>query len=334
VTQTVNRLHDLDQYDYVLPKELIAQEPVTPRDASRLLLVSRTARFLRDHPFSDLPSLLQPGDLLVLNDTRVFPARLLCDRGELLLVRRVDEDNSWDALVYPGRAFKPGTRFDLPDGESGMVLCQSTIGRILRFSCDIGPLLDKHGKVPLPPYVEREEKRSDRSRYQTVYARKTGSVAAPTAGLHFTPRLLRQLKEHGIGTAKITLHVGPGTFRPVKSRDVTQHRVDPEYYRCSKATWDRIRCARRVIAVGTTTTRALETIAAGGELEGFTPLFIYPGYSFRSVQGLITNFHLPKSSLLMLVSAFADHSLIRQAYTHAVDRKYRFYSYGDAMLIL
>jgi len=335
VTLPVNdNLHNLDEYDYFLPKELIAQQPATRRDASRLLFVSRESRSFGDRAFADLPALLQPGDLLVLNDTRVFPARLLIERGEMLLVRQVDEENSWDALVYPGRAFKPGARIELPGGESATVLCQSKIGRIIRFSGDVQPLLEKHGKVPLPPYIEREECESDRTRYQTVYARKTGSVAAPTAGLHFTPRLLRRLQQTGIETAKITLHVGPGTFRPVKSQDVRQHQIDPEYYRCSKAAWEKIRQAGRVIAVGTTTTRALETISLTNEMEGFTPLFIHPGYSFKSVQGLITNFHLPKSSLLMLVSAFAGHSLIRQAYAHAVDRKYRFYSYGDAMLIL
>ena len=325
-------LLSIESYDYDLPPDRIAQFPVSPRDASRLLCISRGSNRLEDSTFRNLPEHLKAGDMLVLNETKVIPARVECERGEVLFVREV-ENSCWDCLVYPGKNFKPGTAFTI-GGLQGLVLTHSPIGRLIRFEGDVSSLLEKHGKVPLPPYVEREPVDSDRENYQTIYARKEGSIAAPTAGLHFTKALFQELKKNQIEISKITLHVGPGTFRPVKSSDVSQHKIDPEYYSCSAPVWDKIQTATRVIAVGTTTTRALETIAASNERSGFSNLFIYPGYEFKIVQGMITNFHLPRSSLLMLVSAFAGYERIRSAYEHAVKNHYRFYSYGDATLIL
>jgi S-adenosylmethionine:tRNA ribosyltransferase-isomerase len=325
-------LHSLESYNYPLPADRIAQFPVKPRDASRLLFISRQSRTFEDSTFGRLPEYLRAGDLLVMNDTKVIPARVLCDLGEILFVREV-EQSCWDCLVYPGKHFKPGTVFTIAE-ISAEVLAHSKNGRLIRFGGDVDALLNRHGKVPLPPYIEREPTGEDRKWYQTVYARKPGSIAAPTAGMHFTRRVIKLLKNRNIDTCKITLHVGPGTFRPVKNSDITHHHIDPEYYSCSAAAWKKIQNASRVVSVGTTTTRALETIAVTKELQGFTSLFIYPGYQFHIVQGMVTNFHLPKSSLLMLVSAFAGYELIRSAYQHAVENDYRFYSYGDATLIL
>ncbi|MCI0413107.1 tRNA preQ1(34) S-adenosylmethionine ribosyltransferase-isomerase QueA [bacterium] len=325
-------LLSLESYNYYLPSERIAQFPVTPRDASKLLFISRQNQKFQDSLFRNLPEYLQPGDLLVMNNTKVIPARILSDAGEILLIREV-EPSCWDCLVYPGKHFKPGAVFKIA-GVSATVLSHSKNGRLIRFNGDVDALLNRYGRVPLPPYIDREPSIEDRKRYQTVYARKPGSIAAPTAGMHFTRRLLGDLKKRKIQSCKITLHVGPGTFRPVKNSNVTEHSIDPEYYSCSAATWQKIQNASRVVSVGTTTIRALETIALTKELHGFSNLFIYPGYQFHVVRGLITNFHLPKSSLLMLVSAFAGYELIRAAYQHAVKNDYRFYSYGDASLIL
>lgn len=328
-----DRLHALEAYDYVLPAERIAQYPVQPRDHSKLLLVSSDNRSVMDRMFFDLPGILKKGDLLVLNNTKVIPARLQSDRGEVLLVRATEEQ-CWDAIVYPGKHFRPGSRVEFPGGVNATVLAHSRAGRILHFEGDIQSLITKHGKMPLPPYIRREAEESDRHFYQTIYAKHPGSVAAPTAGLHFTKRTFGALKERGVDVAKITLNVGPGTFRPVKTRDITAHEMDGEFYSCKRSVWNQIQSASRTIAVGTTTTRVLETIALTGQLEGYTSLFIYPGFEFRAIGGLVTNFHLPKSSLLMLVSAYGGYELIRNAYRHAVEREYRFYSYGDAMLIL
>lgn len=330
---TETDLHRLELYDYILPPERIAQFPAAPRDSSRLLVLSRKEGSFQSHIFLRLPDFLTNGDVLVLNDTRVIPARLRCERGEILLVRAL-EQNCWDALVFPGKRFKPGTTVDLPGGHRAHVLSASRIGRIIQIEGDVDKLLHEHGGTPLPPYIERNATEKDRIDYQTVYAKVPGSVAAPTAGLHFTQKVLKELKSRGIRTVTITLHVGPGTFRPVKAENITHHRIDPEFYSCSDHAWTEIRNAERIIAVGTTTTRTLETIARTGELQGFSDLFIFPGFQFQIVQGLLTNFHLPKSSLLMLVSAFGGRELIRRAYDYAIDSGYRFYSYGDAMLIL
>lgn len=328
-----SEVHQLEHYDYNLPPDRIAQIPASPRDSSRLMFISRSENSFEDRVFLQLPDILTKDDLLVLNDTRVTPARLLFERGEILFVRAL-EKNCWDVLVYPGKHFKPGTEVDLPGGCHARVLSQSPIGRILQMEGNVEKLLEEHGSIPLPPYIDREATLEDQVRYQTVYAKVPGSVAAPTAGLHFTPEILERLGSRGIRTVTLTLHVGPGTFRPVKTKNITHHKMDPEFYTCTEQTWNEIQNAARIIAVGTTTSRTLETIARTGELEGVSDLFIYPGHPFRVVQGLVTNFHLPRSSLLMLVSAFAGRELIHRAYEHAIDTGYRFYSYGDAMLIL
>jgi S-adenosylmethionine:tRNA ribosyltransferase-isomerase len=326
-------LFNLESYDYELPSDRIAQYPLKKRDTSRLLKLDRRTGIISDKHFTDLSQLLQKDDLIVLNNTRVIPSRLQSDRGEVLLVHET-EKNCRDALVFPGKKFRPGDQIQFQNGMKAEVLSLSTVGRILRFHDDVNKLLDTHGTLPLPPYIAREADSADQKRYQTIYAKIRGSIAAPTAGLHFTRKILNELRERGIQTARITLHVGPGTFRPVKSGDIRKHSLHPEQYFCSKDVWKKIQNARRVIAVGTTTTRAIESIAATGELQGSTGLFIYPGYQFLITSGLITNFHLPKSSLLMLVSAFGGYENIRKAYQHAINEGYRFYSYGDAMLIV
>jgi S-adenosylmethionine:tRNA ribosyltransferase-isomerase len=323
----------LEAYDYHLPSDRIAQYPVTPRHNSKLLVLDRTSGNISDNKFLKLPEFLKEGDLIVLNDTRVIPARLQSDRGEVLLIHET-ESNCWDALVFPGKKFHPGDQVEFEDGTEAEVLSLSTVGRILRFRKNINELIQKHGLMPLPPYIQRTTEAKDRKRYQTIYARVAGSIAAPTAGLHFTQKVFSELRNHGIETTKLTLHVGPGTFRPVKNEDIRKHTIHPEMYSCTQKNWEKIQNAKRIIAVGTTTTRALETIAATHELHGSTGLFIYPGFQFQIVRGLITNFHLPKSSLLMLVSAFASYRRVQKAYEHAIDNGYRFYSYGDAMLIL
>jgi S-adenosylmethionine:tRNA ribosyltransferase-isomerase len=332
-SQLNNDLFQLQSYDYHLPENRIAQFPIQPRHNSRLLVLNRLSQKISDSKFLDLPKYLQKGDLLVLNNTRVIPARLQSNLGEVLLIRET-ERNCWEAIVYPGKKFRPGNFVKFQDGTTAEVLSLSTVGRILRFDGSIENLISNCGSMPLPPYINRAADQQDRKQYQTIYAKVPGSVAAPTAGLHFTKLVLAELRRKQIEIAKLTLHVGPGTFRPVKSNDIRQHSLHSEFYWCSKLTWRKIQNANRVIAVGTTTTRALETIELTNELQGSTALFIYPGFEFQIVRGLITNFHLPKSSLLMLVSAFAGYDATRKAYDHAMQNNYRFYSYGDAMLIL
>jgi S-adenosylmethionine:tRNA ribosyltransferase-isomerase len=330
---TGHDLLSLQTYDYALAPDRIAQFPVKPRDASKLLVLDRKSGKFTDLRFREISEYFHDGDVLVLNDTKVIPARIFCDRGEILLVRKVEND-CWDTLVQPGKHFKPGGKFQLDSDIFAEVLSHSRIGRLIRFSGQTEQLLERHGKIPLPPYIDREELPQDRKTYQTIYARHSGSVAAPTAGMHFTRKVFQDLKTRRVQISKITLHVGPGTFRPVKTANVSAHQIDPEYYSCSPKTWAAVKNARRVVAVGTTTTRTLETIARTGELSGCTDLFIYPGFEFRVIHGLITNFHLPKSSLLMLVSAFGGYEQIMSAYSHAIHSGYRFYSYGDAMYIL
>lgn len=341
---TTERLRTED-FDYELPEELIAQRPVTPRDASRLLVADKRTGRLQHKTFRDLPEFLAPGDVLVRNDTRVIPARLLGvkaptgGRVELLLVRRLSRD-TWEALVRPGRRVAPGAVLSFGDGLLTAQVLERTEGggRIVRFR-PVGPLdeaLQQAGQVPLPPYIH--EDLEDPERYQTVYAREAGSSAAPTAGLHFTQRVLDELKRRGVHIADVTLHVGPGTFRPVKAEYVDEHDMHAEYYHIPEAAAVAVQEAkregRRVIAVGTTTARALESWAATGETAGWTDLFIYPGYRWRVVDGLLTNFHLPRSSLLMLVSALLGRERTLAAYREAVKERYRFFSFGDAMLIL
>jgi S-adenosylmethionine:tRNA ribosyltransferase-isomerase len=349
----------LSEYSFDLPEDLIAQEPPAARGESRLLALDRETGAVADHQFADLPALLGPGDLLVVNDTRVFAARLLGRRlpgggaAECLLLRRVerrDDGEYWEALVHPGQRLKEGSRVEC--GEPPAVIHVEVRERrfhgrrIVRVWTDgpaLAALVDAIGHVPLPPYIHRLDAERDRDRYQTVYARVRGSIAAPTAGLHFTPEILDALDRRGVERTAVTLHVGYGTFQPIRSDDVEAHLMEPEWYdvspgaaaAISRALLDR----RRIVAVGTTTTRTLESlhVTESGAVEsgaGETTLFIYPGHRFRIVSGLITNFHLPRSSLLLLVCAFASRERILAAYAHAIRTGYRFYSYGDAMVIL
>ena len=366
-------------FDFELPGELIAQHPPAERGQSRLLVLPRHTGSIEHTSFDHLEDHLRSGDLLVLNDTRVFPARLVGRRVpsggavECLLLRKLPTPNSatpndpslgignwalgveqgeaWECLMHPGQKLKPGARV-LFEGDDlrlhGEVEGRHFHGRrTIRLWSDTGAavadLVERIGHIPLPPYIARPDESSDRERYQTVYARAAGSVAAPTAGLHFTERVLDDLRARGVEQASVTLHVGYGTFKPVRVEDVDQHEVDPEVYTVSLSTAEALTKAlqdgRRVIAVGTTTTRALEslTVDPSGRVQpsaGSTALFIHPGHRFRVVQGLVTNFHLPRSSLLMLVAAFTGRERILAAYREAVERRYRFYSYGDAMLIV
>lgn len=343
------------EFSFDLPPDLIAQFPPPVRGMSRLLVLDRGTGALTHAEVRDLPRFLGRGDLLVLNDTKVFPARLLGEREpgggsvEVLLVSRLDAER-WEALVHPGQRMKPGRRFRFErDGHIlyGEVLAQRFFGRRdIRLWHDearsVMDVIEDIGHIPLPPYIKRPDDDLDRDRYQTVFARTSGSIAAPTAGLHFTEALLRALDAAGIDRASITLHVGYGTFKPVRVEEVEQHDVDPERYEISAADAARINRAiddrRRIVAVGTTTTRALETAVASGcgHVEAGaaeTGLFIYPGYQFRVVGALVTNFHLPASSLLMLVCAFGGCDPVLAAYHEAIGHGYRFYSYGDAMLV-
>ena len=333
-------------FDYDLPPELIAQQPVEPRDAARLLVATRSSGALGHHHVRDLPSLLRPGDLLVLNDTRVMAARLLGTRADTgggveLLLLREHEDGSWSALVRPGRAATPGRQYRLEASDGPLtatVRCRAEEIATVTFDRPIDPA--SAGAVPLPPYIR--EFAGDPERYQTVYAREARSAAAPTAGLHFTPGLFERLAKAGVEHAFLTLEVGAGTFRPVRTEDPAEHILPPERYHLPPATADAIRAARaggrRVVATGTTVVRTLEHAlgagGGGGSTEGETALFIRPGHAFTVVDALLTNFHLPRSTLLMLVSAFAGHELAREAYAEAIRERYRFYSFGDAMLIL
>ncbi len=338
-------------FDYHLPQELIAQTAVEPRDSSRLMVVSRADGLIQHRRFYDLPEYLRAGDVLVFNDSRVIPARLYGvrigtgGRIELLLLNRVSL-GMWRALVRPGRRMREGIAFEIPDpsGKDGMrgEIVEVEPGGIRLVRLEGEENLGRVGVVPLPPYIREPLK--DSERYQTVYARVEGSVAAPTAGLHFTPALLERVRSLGAETAFVTLHVGWGTFRPVKDEDVSSHHMHEEFWELGQEAADAInrarRDGRRVISVGTTAVRLLEQAArlsGGGALAagaGWADIFITPGYSFRIIDALITNFHLPKSTLLMLVSAFAGRDLIFEAYREAIEQRYRFYSFGDAMLIL
>lgn len=332
-------------FDYELPPDRIAQHPA-PRGESRLLVLDREGPE-RHRRVSDLPQLLRPGDLLIINDTRVIPARLFGRRSgggqiEILLTGKAGE-REWDALVKPGRRARPGTAIELDEGLTAEVIEKEESGRHrLRFSEPIEPHLERLGHMPLPPYIQREDEAEDRERYQTVWARNPGAIAAPTAGLHFTQEILDELAAAGIEIAKVTLHVGLGTFKPVTAERIEDHRMGSERWEVGETTAEAIRRARgeggRIVAVGTTVVRTLESAAlaeaphplAG---QGATELFITPGFRFRVVDVLLTNFHLPKSTLLMLVSAFAGRERVLAAYEEAIREGYRFYSYGDAMLV-
>jgi S-adenosylmethionine:tRNA ribosyltransferase-isomerase len=359
----------VSEFHYDLPRELIAQEPLADRAASRLLHLDRLSGELRDRTFREFPQLLRADDLVVFNNTRVFPARLygrrsgsraqavsprnpaardfLQGRVEVLLTRQLsDSPLEWECLVHPGR--KIGVRERLFFGEraelQAVVTARGSFGeRRIRFDPvpDFFALVERLGHVPLPPYIAREDRPADRDRYQTVYARERGSVAAPTAGLHFTSEILKQMRERGIETAEVTLHVGLGTFQPVRVEQVEEHKLHEERYCISPEAASRINdtldAGRRVVAVGTTTVRTLEDSArhtgrvGAGSAEA--EIFIYPGFRFRVVGALLTNFHLPQSTLLMLVCAFAGKERVLAAYRHAVEQKYRFYSYGDCMFV-
>jgi S-adenosylmethionine:tRNA ribosyltransferase-isomerase len=357
----------VSEFDYLLSEELIAQEPLPEREMSRMLRLSRAGGQVEDRCFRKFPELLRPDDLVVFNNTRVLPARLYGHRSgsrahplsaqnpasrdflrgsiEVLLTKQVSADE-WECLVRPGRKIGIGERLFF--GENGELVAE-VVGRgsfgerRIRFEPvpDFWAKLEQLGHVPLPPYISREDHSSDRDRYQTVYARERGSVAAPTAGLHFTPEILARLRERGVETAEITLHVGLGTFQPVRVERVEEHRLHRESYSISGQAAERINRAleqnRRVVAIGTTTVRTLEHAARdSGRVQlgsGEGDLFIYPGFQFRVVGALLTNFHLPKSTLLMLVCAFGGQENVLAAYRHAVEQRYRFYSYGDCMFV-
>ena len=336
-------------FNYFLPEKLIAQHPLEQRDQSRLLVLDGSTGQTTHRVFSDLPELLHPGDCLVINNTRVIPARLLGQRSdsatpvEFLLLKRLSETD-WEVIVRPGRRVRPGHRISFIPGvlEAEVLSIKDDGNRIVRFDFSgiFESVLDQAGSMPLPPYIH--EKLQDKGRYQTVYAKYDGSAAAPTAGLHFTPELLAKLRQQGVEIAEVTLHVGLGTFRPVKTDNILDHMMHAEYYELPEATVEKVKRAkaagRRVIAVGTTSNRVLEAVASAhdGQLvagSGWTDIFIYPGYAFKIVDGLITNFHLPESTLLMLVSAMAGRENILKAYEIAIAEEYRFFSFGDAMFI-
>jgi S-adenosylmethionine:tRNA ribosyltransferase-isomerase len=335
----------LSDFDYHLPEQLIAQAPLAERSASRLLLVDPLSDQFTDKRFTDLPSLLESGDLLVFNDTRVIPARLFGHKqsgGRVeVLVERVLDDETLLAHIRASKAPKPGTRLVL-ENQIECVM-QAREGDLFVLHQGNKPwlgLLEQYGHVPLPPYIQRADADSDRERYQTVYATNPGAVAAPTAGLHFDDAMLDALHQQGVRSAQVTLHVGAGTFQPVRGDDIDSHVMHAERFEVSASVVDAITQTReqggRVIAVGTTVVRSLETAAATGKLlpmQGESKLFIKPGYRFKVIDAMLTNFHLPKSTLLMLISAFAGTGLMRQAYAHAVSQQYRFFSYGDAMYI-
>ncbi len=359
----------VSEFDFHLPEELISQEPLADRAASRMLRLDRDSGGIRDASFSDFPELLRPGDLVVFNNTRVFPARLygrrsgsksqpvsrrnpaardfLQGRVEVLLTKELSRHpNEWECLVRPGRKIGVGEQlFFGKDNElSAEVVARGTFGeRRLRFQpvTSFYELIDRLGHVPLPPYIAREDRGADRDRYQTVYAKERGSVAAPTAGLHFTAEILSRMKQRGIETAEITLHVGLGTFQPVREEKVEDHKLHTENYCIPDEAAEKINRAldekRRVVAVGTTTVRTLEYAARNsGRVQagsGEADIFIYPGFNFRVVSAMLTNFHLPQSTLLMLVCAFGGKARVMAAYQHAVADRYRFYSYGDCMFV-
>ena len=338
----------LEEFNYELPEELIAQVPIEKRDESRLMVLNRKEKTIEHKKFKDIIEYLEPGDCLVRNNTKVIPARLYGkkDTGanvEFVLLKQIEGD-IWESIVRPGNKLKPGAKVIFGDG-----LLEATILDVMeggtrkvefKYKGIFNEILDKIGLMPLPPYIHESLKEKDR--YQTVYAKYNGSAAAPTAGLHFTPELLKQIEEKGIKIANVTLHVGIGTFRPVKEENIEEHKMHTEHFYIKKEDAEIInktkKSGKRVIAVGTTSCRVLETIADENtglvkEIEADTGIYIYPGYKFKCIDGLITNFHLPKSTLLMLVSAFADREFILKAYNEAVKDKYRFFSFGDAMFI-
>lgn len=337
-----------EDFDFDLPEELIAQHPLEQRDHSRLLVLDKTSGAIYHRRFDDILEYLRPGDVLVVNNTRVIPARLFGMKMggtahiEVLLLKPVEnQPDCWEVLVRPGNRVKKGAQVEFGQGRMlGTIIEETDSGRIMQFQYEgiFNEVLDELGTMPLPPYIK--EKLEDQERYQTVYAKERGSAAAPTAGLHFTKELLEQVQAKGVELVEVLLHVGLGTFRPVQVDDILDHKMHSEYYRITSEAADTINKAldegRRVIAVGTTSTRTLESAAHNGRVvagEGETNIFIYPGYQFQILSGLITNFHLPKSTLVMLVSALAGREHVLHAYAEAVKKQYRFFSFGDAMFI-
>ncbi len=348
----------LENFDYDLPESLIAGHPLPERDSSRLMIVERDTGGILHRRFSDIAQFLEKGDMLVLNDTKVMPARLFGRRStggavEVLAVRRHgvltdaahepgNEQEIWLCLARPAKGLKKGAVIAFDRDIRAEVLERTSEGFFVLDFALAHDFLERIGHMPLPPYIKRADSVDDRIRYQTVFAKNQGAVAAPTAGLHFTDGLLKEIREKGIEVCFITLHTGPGTFMPIRSERISLHRMHPEYYSIKSEAFDRVLRAkkdgRRIIAVGSTSLRALEASVSGGVenpmLEGLTGLFIFPGFSFRLVSSLITNFHLPRSTLLMLVSAFAGHHLVMKAYAEAINERYRFYSFGDAMFFI
>jgi len=343
-------LFDLQSYQFDLPAGFIAQYPVEPRDSSRLLVLDKKDGKLADRVFTDIVDYMEPGDTLVLNRTKVIPARLFGykptgGKVEILLLKK--SGDKWEALVQPAKRLKTGNRINFPGTDIQAEIIKELDmrgGRLIAFNnCEnVEAFINQFGHIPLPPYINRTDENSDRKRYQTVYARENGSAAAPTAGLHFTDSLIKKIKDKGVNITTLVLHVGLGTFRPVYSQDIREHTMHYEYYQMTADTADLLNKTRQngknIIAVGTTVVRTLETIYDEKDgfsaREGETNKFIYPGYELKSIDKLITNFHLPGSSLLMLVAAFAGFSNTMSAYNHAVENRYRFFSYGDAMFII
>lgn len=344
----------LKDFSYDLPEDLVAQHPRPERDASRMMTLDRATSSIQDSMFLALPDVLQKGDVLVINDSRVIPARIYGKKATgaiveiLLLTRKTIQETSetWEVLARPGKRINEGDVIDLGHGCTANVAARLTDKKwrmTFSSSDSFNTYMEKYGRAPLPPYIKRKksvepDRTSDRERYQTIYAQTGGSIAAPTAGLHFSPAVIDKLKAKGVGIAPITLHVGIGTFLPIETPTVENHVMETEYFEISPESADKINSARRVIAVGTTSTRTLESVADKNGFitpqSGETRLFIYPGYPFKRVNGLLTNFHLPESSLFLLVCAFAGTDFIKQAYARAVENRYFFYSYGDCMLIL
>lgn len=337
----------LSEFDYQLPDELVAQEPLADRSSARMLIVNRQTGSFQDSTFHDLPACLGAGDCLILNDTRVFPSRIFGKKigyerqVELFLLRPESPDRlTWSALGRPGRHLHIGTRVYITPRLFAEIIGTGQRGeRLLKFTCNgsIDAELEANGHIPLPPYIHRPDQPADRERYQTVFAEKSGSVAAPTAGLHFTPEVLEACRAAGADIAKVTLHVGLGTFQPLPNEEVTLNTLHAERYQIDAANAALIANAKRRIAVGTTSVRTIETAGRNGGFHaqsGETDIFLYPGCEFVGVDAMLTNFHLPKSSLLLLVAAFAGKDLILDAYRYAVTQRYRFFSYGDCMLIL
>jgi S-adenosylmethionine:tRNA ribosyltransferase-isomerase len=339
---------NVKDFDYKLPEELIAQDPLADRSASRLMVLDKKTGEIEHHNFKEITRYLSPGDCLVLNNTKVIPARLFGVKEgteakiEILLLKRREND-IWETLVKPGKKAKPGTKINFGDGLlKGVVIDVVDEGnRLIQFQYKgiFEEILDKLGQMPLPPYITHQLK--DKNRYQTVYAKHDGSAAAPTAGLHFTPELLKEIEQKGVSVAEVTLHVGLGTFRPVKVENVLEHHMHSEFYQITQEAADKINAAKtagkKVVSVGTTSTRTLESAADEKGIltakSGWTDIFIYPGYRFKVIDALITNFHLPQSTLVMLVSALAGREHILDAYRIAVEERYRFFSFGDAMFI-